>query len=146
MKMAKPTSVPTIAVPSSRRRRRSAVARRAADAVDLVVNVLGRVLERGVEGEPHADADEGHDQHGDGGGDDALAALVAAEVPARRSGAGGGHGCSFQALAKRRRAARNGTARRITPGTRVATLTGIHTCWDRRSTSSVVRRCSSRRA
>ena len=31
----------------------------------------------------------------------------------------------------------NGTARKITPGTRVATVTGIHTCWPRRSIVSI---------
>ena len=34
---------------------------------------------------------------------------------------------------KRRSASMNGTARNTTPGTSVATVTGIQTCWPRRS-------------
>ena len=38
-----------------------------------------------------------------------------------------------------------GTARKITPGTRVATVTGIQTCWARRSIVSISSRWTSRR-
>ena len=39
----------------------------------------------------------------------------------------------------------NGMARKSTPGTSVATVTGIHTCWPRRSIVSISSRCTSRR-
>ena len=38
-----------------------------------------------------------------------------------------------------------GTARSTAPGTRVATVTGIQTCWARRSICSISSRCTSRR-
>ena len=38
-----------------------------------------------------------------------------------------------------------GTARKSVPGTRVATVTGIQTCWPRRSICSTSSRCTSRR-
>ena len=42
-------------------------------------------------------------------------------------------------------ASMNGTAMKSTPGTSVATVTGIQTCWARRSMNSISSRCTSRR-
>src|SRR5690606_12578389 len=60
----------------------------------------------------------------------------------RRAGRPGGRA---QADENRRSASTKGTARKITPGTSAATVTGIHTCWARRSIVSTSCRCRSRR-
>src|SRR5579875_1409522 len=94
-KMATPKRVPTIPVPASSPAPpadRSAVGVGLANAgVDLPVNRPGGVLEGGVEGDPHAHSDEGHDQDGYGGRDHALTPFVAAAGVACTAGC---HGAS----------------------------------------------------
>src|SRR5439155_22760556 len=54
----------------------------ATDDLGLLARVLGRALEDRVEREPHPRAEEGHDQHRDGGRDDTLALLIRPRPPA----------------------------------------------------------------
>lgn len=59
----------------------SAVGLGLADAVDLLVDMAGGVVERGIEGEPHADAEERHHQYGNGGCCSIILSVPATKMP-----------------------------------------------------------------
>ena len=131
-----------------------------ADLGHLVPGVGLGVLPDGLEAHPHQRPDARHDQHRDGGGDDALAPVASGSrrrqrPPGDEPDVGAPqrvvhvHVLSRHVVAhvveKRRSASMKGTASRTAPGTRVATVTGTQTCWVCRSICSISSRWTSRR-
>src|SRR5690606_6408840 len=108
----------------------------ATDLLHLRPRPVGGVVHHPVEAGPQRDAEERDDEHRDGGGADPLTTLV---VPWRTSLSDAhGHLRGRVRFASARGheppvtcdiAAENGTARKMSPGTSVATVTGIQTSW-----------------